>query len=376
MSATEHTESVTRRAPAATLAAQVQLVSSSAAVTALMDAAPLPLLILNQHRQVLFANQHALKLLRWVPEQTLGKRLGELFRCEHAAQSTHGCGSSDACTVCGAVQAIQASLLGTAAVSECHIHGSDITESVDLRVSSSPIQLDDSQFTLVTLQDISHEHRRHNLERIFFHDLLNSVGALAGYAQLLQDAEPIEAEGLSSSILAQAENLAEEIRSQRDLLAAENGVLQLQVQEVNSHRIIQQLVAQYRSHASGRGREIAIGGDAVLADFRTDLRLLRRVLGNMLKNALEASRPGDCIGITCATGERDRLVFAVSNPQWIDRETQLRIFHRAFSTKGHGRGLGTYSMKLLGEKYLKGKIYFHSTPAAGTTFFAAVPITA
>jgi sensor histidine kinase regulating citrate/malate metabolism len=58
---------------------------------------------------------------------------------------------------------------------------------------------------------------------------------------------------------------------------------------------------------------------------------------------------------------------------WISREVQLQLFKRSFSTKGAGRGIGTYSMKLLGEKYLKGKVWFQSSPEKGTTFFIAIP---
>ena len=35
---------------------------------------------------------------------------------------------------------------------------------------------------------------------------------------------------------------------------------------------------------------------------------------------------------------------------------------------GQGRGLGTYSIKLLTERYLKGKVDFTSDATAGTTF--------
>lgn len=38
----------------------------------------------------------------------------------------------------------------------------------------------------------------------------------------------------------------------------------------------------------------------------------------------------------------------------------LQIFKRSFSTKRKGRGLGTYSMKLIGKDYLKGYIRFIS----------------
>ena len=52
---------------------------------------------------------------------------------------------------------------------------------------------------------------------------------------------------------------------------------------------------------------------------------------------------------------------------------RLQIFQRSFSTKGAGRGLGTYSVKLLSERYLKGAVGFRSTHAEGTRFFARYP---
>jgi signal transduction histidine kinase len=52
---------------------------------------------------------------------------------------------------------------------------------------------------------------------------------------------------------------------------------------------------------------------------------------------------------------------------------QRQVFNRSFSTKGAGRGLGTYSVKLLTERYLKGKAGFTSSEADGTTFFVILP---
>jgi CheY-like chemotaxis protein len=54
---------------------------------------------------------------------------------------------------------------------------------------------------------------------------------------------------------------------------------------------------------------------------------------------------------------------------------QERIFLRSFSTKSRqGRGLGTYSMKLLGEQYLGGKVSFISNEQSGTVFHFDVPL--
>ncbi len=88
----------------------------------------------------------------------------------------------------------------------------------------------------------------------------------------------------------------------------------------------------------------------------------------MIKNALEASMPGSTVTLLCSkSGENTR--FSVHNSTFISPDIQLQLFKRSFTTKGVGRGIGTYSMKLLGEKYLKGKVGFKSSQENGTTFY-------
>jgi signal transduction histidine kinase len=66
--------------------------------------------------------------------------------------------------------------------------------------------------------------------------------------------------------------------------------------------------------------------------------------------------------------------FGVHNPSVMPRSVQLQVFQRSFSIKYAGRGLGTYSMKLLTEQYLSGHVSFVSDEAQGTTFIAAFPV--
>jgi sensor histidine kinase regulating citrate/malate metabolism len=100
--------------------------------------------------------------------------------------------------------------------------------------------------------------------------------------------------------------------------------------------------------------------------------LIRRVLGNMVKNALEAVREGDRVSLNCVES-RGGPLFSVSNPGVMDKKVKNQIFMRHFSTKGADRGLGTYSIKLLGENYLQGKVWFESGAESGTTFYLWLP---
>ena len=107
--------------------------------------------------------------------------------------------------------------------------------------------------------------------------------------------------------------------------------------------------------------------------FESDPTLLSRVLTNMIKNALEASDHEHPVRVGVNRSD-STLRFWVHNQETIPREIQHQIFERSFSSKGQGRGLGTFSMKLLGETYLGGKVDFHSDEQLGTTFMIDLPI--
>jgi hypothetical protein len=51
-----------------------------------------------------------------------------------------------------------------------------------------------------------------------------------------------------------------------------------------------------------------------------------------------------------------------------------QVFRRSFSTKSPvGRGIGTYSAKLITERYLGGSLTFTSSEEQGTTFAVTLP---
>jgi sensor histidine kinase regulating citrate/malate metabolism len=100
---------------------------------------------------------------------------------------------------------------------------------------------------------------------------------------------------------------------------------------------------------------------------------LVRVLTNMIKNALEAIFDGETVRVRFERQGGDP-VFLVHNPGAVPPEVAMRIFQRSFSTKkGKGRGIGTYSMKLFGEKFLGGKVSFQTSEKGGTIFSIRLP---
>lgn len=355
---------------------EYQLVGQSNLIKTLMDAMPDFLLVLNQQRQIVAVNQRLLTAFNVeVPESLLGLRPGEAVNCAHFKDGPDGCGTSENCSVCGAVIAIMASQTsGIPQQRECRLMvGDDGCNALDLDVLSTPVLLEGEQFYVVALRDISSEKRRYVMERVFFHDMLNSAGGIRGLASLLLDGTSQESEQQYKKWLVNlSDNLIEEINHQRRLLQAERGEYVPSFEAVDLVELLDDIRCLYEHHERTPARNIELAHNISGTVF-TDRPLLRRIVGNMVINALEACKPGDTIRLFTACSDT-MVKISVSNPGEIPHEVQLQLFKRSFSTKGQeGRGLGTYSMKLFGERYLKGKVGFQVAEGI-TTFFIDLPL--
>ena len=97
------------------------------------------------------------------------------------------------------------------------------------------------------------------------------------------------------------------------------------------------------------------------------------MLGNLVKNALEAVPQGAQVTLS-AHSSPEGVTFRVHNPGVMPAEVQRQVFQRSFSTKADsGRGIGTYSVRLLTERYLGGRVGFVSEEPHGTTFHVTLP---
>ncbi|MFQ5400780.1 MAG: sensor histidine kinase [Anaerolineae bacterium] len=344
----------------------------------MLNAVPDIVVVLNQQRQIVFANQVLYDYLQPAnPEMLLGLRPGEALQCIHSTETGGGCGTTEFCSTCGAVKAILQAQRGKNSVKECRItrEVNGVIEAVDFRVWATPFKMDDEQYTIFAVVDISDEKRRRILERIFFHDITNTAGAIRALAEMADTIANDDASDFEfGELLSQASlQLIDEIEAQRQLMAAENGDLVPEFGKVDSLVLLQNIVDLYRNHIVSQDRTIRLHPKSEAFSMQTDRALLGRVIGNMIKNALEAVKPGEKVTVGC-----DRhgcyARFWVQNPSFMPRHVQLQVFQRSFSTKGSSRGLGTYSMKLLSERYLNGTVSFRSSPEKGTVFVAMYPL--
>lgn len=364
-----------RRTEPEALARELEVVGRSRVVAALLQAVDATLLVLNAQRQIVAANGPP-SLRR----DLAGLRPGEALACANA-RSTVGCGAAAACQLCGALGAILGcQTTGRVTEAECLLSGAQPGEAHEFAVRALPVEVEGASFTVVSLRDVSLEKRCERLEQVFVHDLLNTVTGLRGWAWRLQrpDADPAEA---AQHIDHLSRRLEREIRDHRAILLAERGELEPVPERVRPAELLRDLQRHHFGHepAGARRLELATGCDAL--ELETDPALLTRVLVNMVTNALEAAAPAGPVRLACealppapGAAAPAQVRFSVHNDGEIPAEVQPRIFQRSFSTKAaRGRGLGTYGMKLLGERYLGGRVAFSSGPDAGTVFEIRLP---
>ncbi len=261
----------------------------------------------------------------------------------------------------------------TQVVRECRVlvERASSAAPMDLRVTATPITVGGEQFVVAAIEDISQTKRLEVLQRVFFHDVLNTAFCISAYAHSLTN-EPKNAAEAGKVLKSLGDELIEEINAQRDLLAAESGDLKVIVEPVAVTQLLEELRLKFLKNPEAAERKVEFCSvwDGMI---QTDRRLLRRVLSNLLKNGLEATAPGQTVTLNC-TERGNWLAFTVHNREVIPPDVQLQIFQRSFSTKAEaGRGVGTYSIKLLGEQYLGGTVEFSSRKPEGTSFVLTLP---
>lgn len=356
-----------------------QIFTQNRIMTEALNLAGVMILIINDARQIVYANRLMLDALqRDSVDEILGLRPGEAMNCAHAQDMPGGCGTGPACKDCSALNLILRSITtGVPQEDEVAIQrtGYGINSAINMKVKVVPYTLTGEICYILTLSDNTDTIRRRELERIFFHDILNSTGAIKNYLALLVDEFP---ESLKADVrfldTALAETI-EDIHAQKSLGDAENHDYQVHITAVSPYDMFQSIMRYFKFYQEREFKKMSLSVPEKTAVLFTDSRILRRVLINMVKNALEATDKDGEVRL-CYEELTDQVHtsrFSVWNPGYIEPMVQSRIFNRSFSTKGFGRGLGTYSMKLFGEKYLGARVGFSSNEKEGTAFYILMP---
>ncbi len=363
------------RAADGLIAKEIRTVSENPLMSALLTSVHGLLAVLDEHRQIVAINDSFLMMLGVDdPRMELGLRPGEALGCMHADEEPAGCGTTSFCRTCGAAVAIVASLGKNAPVERtCALRARRDGRTVDivLAVKSQPIEIDGSRFLLLFAQDITLEQQRAALERVFFHDINNMLGVLLQASEMLSANCSEEIRSLVQDV---TRRLSREVEIQRSLSKSHGEQYRPLWHRCGLRTLLESLERLVRHHPESKGKRIEISQGDPDMKITTDVAALSRILCNMVINALEATEEEGTVRVWTEP-DGDHVSFCVWNVTEIPEDVRLRVFQRNFSTKAQsGRGLGTYSMKLLGEEILGGRVWFTSSEENGTTFRFEHPV--
>lgn len=295
--------------------------------------------------------------------------IGDFLKCSNAISTMKGCGCHQNCKKCKLRDMVEESMR------EMKKMETDVSmllknnQDYCAHVFSTPFFDNGKKFSLVLLLDRTSRQRELMLERVFCHDLLNLSGALNGLLDTMDNSDTDEIRIVLKSISSQ---MMEEIKAQRDLIYAINGLLKPNKAVFKASEVLDFVKGSLCQIASDMYNvNIIIESTLTDEDLESDKVLINRVIHNMVKNACEDNAAGDVI--VRAKVEDNAIIYSVHNDAVMSLDTKSKVFIQGNTTKKQGHGLGTYSMKLIGENYLGGKVYFKSEKNFGTEFYFELP---
>ena len=100
---------------------------------------------------------------------------------------------------------------------------------------------------------------------------------------------------------------------------------------------------------------------------------MKRAIGNVIENIVEAMPNGGVLGVKVSKGKNEVAVSASDTGEGIPEPKRAMLFKPFYTTKPHGLGLGLFYAKDIVEAH-GGSVSYASTPGKGTTFTISIPI--
>lgn len=214
------------------------------------------------------------------------------------------------------------------------------------------------------------------------HELRTPVAILRGEAEVaLQQARPIEEYRESLSVLHhEAERLTRIVEDLFTLTRADAGQYPLQLRDFYLDEMIAECVHSARTLALPKKITLAFDG-APESPVHADESLIRRMLLNLLDNAIKYTPEGGRVTVACHRNGEEYVVRITDTGPGIPAEMRSRIFERFFradkarsraENDGGGAGLGLAISRWIAEAH-HGRLELTQSDSHGSTFTAYLP---
>jgi signal transduction histidine kinase len=249
-----------------------------------------------------------------------------------------------------------------------------------LRLKSTTDALESSYRKLRDL-----ERLREDLMRMLVHDLKTPLTSILATLELLGDGDFGALNDRQLQAVHDTEEKAEEllalVEEILEIRRMESAEIALDVQQLNPDALLGEILRDWERRLERDGAVVSIESTGGAPEFVADVKLLKRVIGNLLENAL--THCGEAVRVTL-TARRDpqgvRIVVTDNGPG-IPRNEREHIFQsftsirRAGSTRPLGTGLGLAFCRLAVAAH-GGRIWVEDPPGQrhGSAFHVQLPL--
>jgi PAS domain S-box-containing protein len=254
---------------------------------------------------------------------------------------------------------------------------------IPVEVHAKLIERGDEKFVHWIQHDLSErvalEELRNDLMSMIIHDLRSPLGNIISSLDILKNSLPPGDEMLPSLLsiaIRSAARLSRLVDSLLDLRRLESGQVTLNRTAVDMGFLLEDAVELVEPNASGRGIRMTLQKPDHFPTLMFDADMLRRVLVNLLENAVKFTPRNGQISVTAHIQPQDLLFSIKDTGPGIPPADQSRIFNKFTrvqrDTPHKGLGLGLAFCKLAVEAH-GGRIWVDSPPGEGANFLFTLP---
>ena len=200
----------------------------------------------------------------------------------------------------------------------------------------------------------------------FAHDLRTPIQLICSCVQLLEMelAPNARAEGYLQMLMQSADQLQRMVER-----ALDGEELRLELRDVVADA--RDVCRQCALFARSRGIGMRFSSNVPALRMRTDVEKLRRMLNNLISNALRFTPEGGSVELACVASAEEVELRVTDSGCGIPQEMQERIFENGVTDGGHGYGLGVVQSYA---RLLDGDISVKSAPGRGSCFILRLPV--
>ena len=243
------------------------------------------------------------------------------------------------------------------------------------RIKQAQIKLEESLEAEKELNDlknrfismISHEIRTPVTAIVSSSELMNT------YANRLDENKKAE---LNKRVLSASQKIIDLLEEVLLMGKAEAGKLSAEFEWINLRELVEEIIEDQKQTRL-KDREVQLSVEVSNPSFKTDQRLFRHILNNLLDNAGKYSPDDTRIRISFSEYEQNLIFIVRDEGMGIREKDQKKIFEPFYRTKDvfeiEGTGLGMTIVKRSVEA-LGGSIELDSEIGKGTTFTISIPL--